>query len=582
MPDFPAQQMANDKDVQEWLKFFEMKAPIVCASVFHSYDPGYSLRMEHTHCYSEHGDSGHYHDDTTPDEVEYEGYFVPAETIYRIDQVSENENEQPPEVNGASDEQANTFDVSFTIDLKETAQPNVNGDLETPLNSDTKAKDEQSKPPAEVKTAAVPKPKSGSPLAKVKSEKAPTDKTKVASTKVAASAAKVNGAVGKPEKPILLKPPKAAATSVTKDETKPKPRAASATLKTKEPSSREPSKEPPKRKLSEPVVAADEATGEECPKSLKKAASGTQTNSNGESIVANGSASAAVMNGAPKPPTKERRQSPVAVHTQEVVVKMPPRPTVSVTHLAVTVRDLPTELLQHAMSFLSYDETTKCRLVNRQFDAAAGERLSNGYRTMVKDADSKLNRIKKQLPFRDADRKEHQLQPVFAALTSFECFVLNPVDAITPAMDEGVCCFPYGLVLDAGFSFLRAVENAIRNGVTDTVDWKYAADLSRVANGHYKRFMAPDLDRRLGDVFRMKAAYRLQKFDSWMVETTVNNLERAASIAREDFNWEIDQLRTQNQQLKKENRDLRHDYMKLEARVEMLESKFKTIGRLFQ
>ncbi len=43
--------------------------------------------MEHTHCFSEHGDSGHYHYDTTPDEVEYEGYFVPAETIYRIDQV---------------------------------------------------------------------------------------------------------------------------------------------------------------------------------------------------------------------------------------------------------------------------------------------------------------------------------------------------------------------------------------------------------------------------------------------------------------------------------------------------------------
>jgi len=87
MPDFPAQQMANEKEVNEWLKYFEMTAPIVCASVFHSHDPGYSLRMEHTHCFSDHGDSGHYHYDTTPDDVEYEGYFVHAETIYRIDQV---------------------------------------------------------------------------------------------------------------------------------------------------------------------------------------------------------------------------------------------------------------------------------------------------------------------------------------------------------------------------------------------------------------------------------------------------------------------------------------------------------------
>lgn len=81
-----------------------MKAPLVCASVFHSYDPGHKLRMEHTHCYSEHGDAGmhtsgsvfsrlrfialgHYHYDTTPDTVVYEGWFTAAEKIYRIDEI---------------------------------------------------------------------------------------------------------------------------------------------------------------------------------------------------------------------------------------------------------------------------------------------------------------------------------------------------------------------------------------------------------------------------------------------------------------------------------------------------------------
>ncbi len=29
--------------------------------------------MEHTHFYSEHGEGGHYHNDTTPEEVEYHG-----------------------------------------------------------------------------------------------------------------------------------------------------------------------------------------------------------------------------------------------------------------------------------------------------------------------------------------------------------------------------------------------------------------------------------------------------------------------------------------------------------------------------
>jgi hypothetical protein len=41
--------------------------------------------VEHTHCFSAHGQGGHYHYDTTPANVEYEGYFSLAETVYHID-----------------------------------------------------------------------------------------------------------------------------------------------------------------------------------------------------------------------------------------------------------------------------------------------------------------------------------------------------------------------------------------------------------------------------------------------------------------------------------------------------------------
>ncbi|XP_069470862.1 ester hydrolase C11orf54 homolog isoform X2 [Ambystoma mexicanum] len=46
---------------------------------------GLDLRLEHTHCFSHHGDGGHYHDDTTPNTVQYLGYFHPAELLFRID-----------------------------------------------------------------------------------------------------------------------------------------------------------------------------------------------------------------------------------------------------------------------------------------------------------------------------------------------------------------------------------------------------------------------------------------------------------------------------------------------------------------
>ncbi|EEC14094.1 conserved hypothetical protein [Ixodes scapularis] len=85
MPKFSTAPLLTDAAMNQWLKFFEMNAPLVCLSTFVSHDPGWDLRIEHTHCFSDHKQGGHYHYDTTPDEVEYLGYFNVAEWLYRID-----------------------------------------------------------------------------------------------------------------------------------------------------------------------------------------------------------------------------------------------------------------------------------------------------------------------------------------------------------------------------------------------------------------------------------------------------------------------------------------------------------------
>lgn len=46
---------------------------------------GLDLRVQHFHGWGEHGDGGHYHYDTTPDVVEYEGYFALARGVVRVD-----------------------------------------------------------------------------------------------------------------------------------------------------------------------------------------------------------------------------------------------------------------------------------------------------------------------------------------------------------------------------------------------------------------------------------------------------------------------------------------------------------------
>jgi len=87
MPDFPGKDLLCSEEVEEWLQFFSMKAPLLCSSVFiNNAPPELGVRMEHTHFVSKHGDGGHYHYDTSPDEVEYHGYYILCEKFYRVEQ----------------------------------------------------------------------------------------------------------------------------------------------------------------------------------------------------------------------------------------------------------------------------------------------------------------------------------------------------------------------------------------------------------------------------------------------------------------------------------------------------------------
>ncbi|KAF7271653.1 ester hydrolase C11orf54 homolog isoform X2 [Rhynchophorus ferrugineus] len=86
MRDFSKEPINDDEGVNNWLKFYEMSAPLIAVGTFTSNGGGdLDLRVQHFHSFSTHGEAGHYHYDTTPDNVEYLGYFSVAEEIIRID-----------------------------------------------------------------------------------------------------------------------------------------------------------------------------------------------------------------------------------------------------------------------------------------------------------------------------------------------------------------------------------------------------------------------------------------------------------------------------------------------------------------
>ncbi|XP_012226509.1 ester hydrolase C11orf54 homolog [Linepithema humile] len=87
MPDFSDTPLNSEAQLNEWLHFYDMKTPLIAVGTFVSAETDLDLRVQHFHsAYEESRLGGHYHIDTTPETIEYEGYFNVAATLYRVDQ----------------------------------------------------------------------------------------------------------------------------------------------------------------------------------------------------------------------------------------------------------------------------------------------------------------------------------------------------------------------------------------------------------------------------------------------------------------------------------------------------------------
>ncbi|KZC06360.1 PREDICTED: ester hydrolase C11orf54 homolog [Dufourea novaeangliae] len=86
MADFSTTPLNTEKELNNWLHFYNMSTPLVAVGTFVSSESDVDLRVQHFHSFSHHGEGGHYHIDTTPETIEYLGYFNLGSVLYRIDQ----------------------------------------------------------------------------------------------------------------------------------------------------------------------------------------------------------------------------------------------------------------------------------------------------------------------------------------------------------------------------------------------------------------------------------------------------------------------------------------------------------------
>ncbi|EFN77930.1 ester hydrolase C11orf54 homolog [Harpegnathos saltator] len=87
MPDYSNTPLTTEAQLNDWLHFYEMKTPLTAVGTFVSAETELDLRVQHFHSFAHNNKmAGHYHIDTTPDTIEYEGYFNIASVLYRVDQ----------------------------------------------------------------------------------------------------------------------------------------------------------------------------------------------------------------------------------------------------------------------------------------------------------------------------------------------------------------------------------------------------------------------------------------------------------------------------------------------------------------
>lgn len=85
MSPFSESAINTEDELNTWLNFFDMSATLIAVGTMVTNECDLDLRLQHFHSFSRHGEGGHYHIDTTPDIVEYEGYFNVGEKIVRVD-----------------------------------------------------------------------------------------------------------------------------------------------------------------------------------------------------------------------------------------------------------------------------------------------------------------------------------------------------------------------------------------------------------------------------------------------------------------------------------------------------------------
>ncbi|XP_026483901.2 F-box only protein 28 isoform X1 [Vanessa tameamea] len=162
----------------------------------------------------------------------------------------------------------------------------------------------------------------------------------------------------------------------------------------------------------------------------------------------------------------------------------------------MTLLSLPMLVVENILSYLSYDEIAKLRLVSRPFNNISMRLLNRGFLMIERRHALALKNVKAQLPRRESERRYHPLARHCDILTSIETRISMLNMTYSKFIDNGICCFIPGKVIDEISRVLYIVETSKSPPRAHEV-LQELRDISSMAIEHFDDKISPALRRKL-------------------------------------------------------------------------------------
>uniref|UniRef100_A0A1B6DZM8 F-box domain-containing protein n=1 Tax=Clastoptera arizonana TaxID=38151 RepID=A0A1B6DZM8_9HEMI len=126
----------------------------------------------------------------------------------------------------------------------------------------------------------------------------------------------------------------------------------------------------------------------------------------------------------------------------------------------MNLQDLPDVVFEKILSFLSFDEISKCRMVSRRFDCSCKILLNRGFLSAEKLRKKSFTAIRASLPRRESERRHHPMSRQCDILSALETRMALLSLTFSKYILGNQFCFIPGKVLDEIFEVLHLVNNS--------------------------------------------------------------------------------------------------------------------------